>query len=449
MERLTRRQLLAIMGGGFLAAACGPVKNIHLPVRPAAEAITDYQLSLLADPNSVSSGDITPLGQYLDTSINESLLGLVNGHLQTNPLEIGNFAFVVNPAYVLETVDEERFLPTVNNPSAILRSKRDSREIKAVSDRALWAMENNRLGAAVIEADKEISDKNLKVITSLLLERGVQLFIIGNEPNDPSAVWRDKPSLIYHYCSQIKRILSDFGRNIEVSLPGLAYYGDGTYLGNLLDIFLSQTGQGNFLPVDVVSDHFYGGVYDLVSRVKSMRQVIKRRGLNLKYYLTELGSPGVLTYHEEIADDTLAKSFIPAAVSLAIASGVDRIFYYSFFDSTEPRLSLVEGRDGHLTPKSSYQSFRLMAKLMARLKTISLEERGQYSRIFIEREDGIKAEVIWSNLDQNELEWGLTEKVGVFDVFGYEDRQSKENGILYLKPRPRPFLSGEPRILIH
>ena len=68
---------------------------------------------------------------------------------------------------------------------------------------------------------------------NLLSDRGVDLFVIGNEPNDPNTPWRNDFNRIYQYCSMATRALKELDKPGEISPPGLAYYGDGGYLGKV------------------------------------------------------------------------------------------------------------------------------------------------------------------------------------------------------------------------
>ena len=145
---LTRRDFLKLASVTSLAYGCS--QNSLVSVRPASEAVTSYQLKLLSDQDGVI-GELSPLEKLLDSEIYESPIGLVNAHLGGD-LEIGNFAFVVDPSYLLETVNEEQLIATVNSRKGI--ANQDLNKIRDVSDKAVWAMGNGRFGAAVIETDR-------------------------------------------------------------------------------------------------------------------------------------------------------------------------------------------------------------------------------------------------------------------------------------------------------
>jgi len=438
---LTRRDFLKLASVTSLAYGCS--QNRLVSVRPASEAVTSYQLKLLSDQDGVI-GELSPLEKLLDSEIYESPIGLVNAHLGGD-LEIGNFAFVVDPSYLLETVNEEQLIATVNSRKGI--ANQDLNKIRDVSDKAVWAMGNGRFGAAVIETDRNLTYQRIKTMINLLSDRGVDLFVIGNEPNDPNTPWRNDFNRIYQYCSMATRALKELDKPGEISPPGLAYYGDGGYLGRFLDYSTNRANQNSEkLPFSVVSDHIYCAVDNVVDRIRSIQSEISKRGLKLKYYVTELGFPERLI-DDSVVDNTLAECFIaPCLASVMGSRVVDRLFFYTLLDTTNPGLSLIATQNGEVKPKSTYQAWKVLAKTFARIRNCSIQNLQDLIRISGKRADGISISVVCSKLVGQNVTVPTLPREKVFDVFGQPC--ALQDGQLLLQPRPASDLTGPAKIII-
>jgi len=324
---------------------------------------------------------------------------------------------------------------------------------RRIFDRAVWAMANGRQGTAVVELNRPLSRDRVVRLVRSLYEYGVRTIIWGNEPNDPGAAWRDNlPELVKTIttAAEVKKqyTLDD----LENSLPGMAYFGQGEYLQKLLETFDAlipgwASGSSKYLPFQRVVDHYYGPVDGFLQRLTAMRETMARLGLNdLKFDLAEVGNP-TANDGQRATDDQLAEGYIPQISSLAIASGMmDRLYYYSLLDGNDG-YSLARVENGGLAVKRSYRAFVTMAMLLSNISGISRSETGDTMRVDASRNDGIEFSVVWSKAAGGDVVVAVPPGKRVFDVFGSEVREPNPQQVV-LRPRGHPLLAGPARILI-
>ena len=280
--------------------------------------------------------------------------------------------------------------------------------------------------------------------------------MLGNEPNHPAVAWRDNPQRFYEASVTAKKTLETIGaKNVLISLPGLAHYGGDEYLAKLIKEFTAlsynHTERANppFLPVDIVSDHFYGSIQDLLPRIMLMRARMKKEGIgDKKYFITEIGNPKGDFRQNEITNQELAECYIPQVLSLAVGSQlVDRIFYYSLYDATNAEHSLAKRQDGKLEKTPAYTSWSVMTRLLARTNHISLTQERNHDRVDGKRRDGIHFSVLWATHMEEPAYVPIPKDAKVFSALGQELKERSEETLL-LPPPSRDSLGGPAAIFL-
>lgn len=485
--RITRRRLfqwaLALAGSAGLqpispasARPLPPDGDLPLPVPPSSrqpQPSVSYDIPLRSPEEAIKACLVrrsweerrgipqpSPLDLLLGNgSLADSRLGLANWPIldEAEDLHLGHFTFPISPYTTMADDGKQRFLLLSNtNIIANFRQRDYLEQIhRRMFDRAVWAMAAGRVGTATIEFDRGLTDVKAGHILRLLAQYGVKTIVWGNEPNSPYAPWRDNlPELleILFAAAQAKR---QYGlTDIDLSLPGLAYYGQGEYLQKMLRALKEAQKRGSrawpwqSLPIERVADHYYGPVEEFLPRIKKMRDIMAQEGVgSLKYDLTEAGNPTIDPDQQKASDNQLAECHIPQLSSMAVASGlVDRFYYYSLLGSNyEDSLTLIDG--GRLAKRSSYSAFLTMAKLLARLDKVSLAEEKDLVRVEGSRTDGVDFTVVWSKLPDRDLVVALPKGKRVFDAFGQEVKGDKPDQVV-LKPKQHPSLAGPARIIL-
>ncbi|MHB1161508.1 MAG: hypothetical protein ACYC66_04860 [Chloroflexota bacterium] len=445
-----------------LIEACvarGNSLSSDMPMRLPAEAVESCR-ARRQSAEKRAAPQLSPLQQLLAaTPLAESRLGLSHWTIleEEEDLNLGHFRFPVSPYTAFAEDGRQRFLLLGNFP--LLGEFRGWDYLENVQrrifDRGLWAMANGCQGTAVVEFDRPTSPEKVSGLIRILYEYGVRTITWGNELNDPHTPWRDNlPELV-----KIFRVAADTKRqyqmdDLDLSLPGLAYYGNGEYLQKLLKTFgalLPRRLPGEpikQLPFQRVVDHYYGPVEGFLQRLTLMRETMDREGMNgLKFDLAEVGNPTMNGGQEQATDEQLAEGYVPQITSLAIASGMmDRLYYYSLLDRDDG-YSLVRIDKGNLARKPSYHSFITMARLLSRLSKITWSETGETMRVEGSRTDGIEFTLVWSRVTGRELVVPVPSDKRIFDALGQEVKEAAPQQVA-LPPRSHPSLAGPARILV-
>jgi hypothetical protein len=431
------------------------VVSLSPRLRTIEEAVVVNQSRLSNPEQAIIRLPENALEKKVNTQLLESRIGLVNGHFWPGE-DVANFAFPVSPHLDRATFKTQEFPLFINNQKVLDFYGQDTLKMQSdFSDHTVWAMQNGRRAFAVVETDYLESSNwfnRAQLVTDLklLAQSGVSGFIVGNEPNDPYTPWRNSLSRIYADSRLIWETVSKLPQQPQVLLPGLAYWGDETYLKQLL-IFFKQQGsvQNMVFPFSGVADHFYGSVDDLLPRIRLMRQTINQQGFKgASYNLTEVGDPGINTPQFQISERQRAEEFIPQVLALACASKVvQEINWYAFYTGNDGYSSLVEFRNGRFSPKQSYQSYANTARLLSRIGQIEYVEEDDISEVHAQRTDGIEFKIVWLN---TETEKAIPVPAGfeVFDALGNSLEEETETLMLKLEPRSQPFLTGKVRFLI-
>lgn len=432
--------------------------TLDMPLRPVADACTACSnrraaLGSRSDPNP------SPLERILSaTPLAESRLGLANWPLldETEDINIGHFTFPISPFNVTADDGTQEFLLLSNNQVIANFRRSDYLEQiqKQLFDRAVWAMREGRTGTAIVEFDRPVTTQKVDRIVGLLGNYGVRSIIWGNELNDPSTPWRDDLPALFDVFSAANAARRKYGlNNLDLSLPGLAYYGHGEYLQKMFRAFRDLQRKKfpsapNDLPVQRVADHFYGPVDTFLQRIKDIRGLMAAEGVTqLKYDLTELGNPSLGTNLTRASDQQMAEGFIHQVASIAIGSNlVDRINYYSLLDAADDH-SVMRVEDGRLVKKPTYQAIVVAAKLLARLKTLNVLEERDLVRVDGRRTDGVSFQILWSKVSDRDLWTSLPAGTRVFDALGQEIKEERV-GQFALRPRQHPALGGPARITV-
>jgi hypothetical protein len=441
-----------------LPTVASPQDVGDMPMRHAARAIRDCG-TRRRQAEREASRDASELGRVLaTTALWESRLGLANWMLldEREDLNLGNLTFPISPYTVMADDGDSRFL-LLSNGNAVGDFREDEyleRTHRRMFDRSIWAISNGATVTASVEFDRPISPEKGARIFRLLAGHGVRTVIWGNEPNDPYTPWRDDIPNVFEILSLSDEVRETQGlERTDLSLPGLAYYGHGEYLEKMLQTVKElqrQRGSSDparSLPVQRVTDHFYGPVDQFLPRIRQMRDIMAREGVgHLKYDLTEIGNP-TMGHAHKAGDERLAECFFPQIASLAITSGlVDRIYVYSLLGSTWED-SLVEVRDGRLLMRPSYRAFVLLAKLLARIEGIGIVEDGEVVHVAGSRSDGIGFSVVGSRVEGRELTIPVPRGARTFTSLGDEVKEG-EGTHLTLWPKNHPSLAGPARIII-
>lgn len=402
---------------------------------------------------------LSPLVQLLGrTPLSESRIGLNHWLLMDEPedLDLGHFRFAISPYTAFVDDGKQRHLLFGNFP--LIGSFRGMDYLEDVQrhmfDRGVWAMANGCQGTAVVELDRPLSPQKVGRIVRALYDYGVRTITWGNELNDPGAGWRDNPAELVKVFSAAAETRRQYHLDdLELSLPGMAYFGHGEYLRNILGIFRSllpgwSDGSIRHLPFQRAVDHYYGPVDGFLRRLGLMRETMASVGLNdLKFDLAEVGNPTLHEGQQHTTDEHIAEGYIPQITSLAIASGMmDRLHYYSLLDRDDG-YSLVRIEGGRLAKKRSYFAFATMARLLSRLSTLSWSETGETMRVDGSRTDGIDFTVLWSMATGRDMVVPLPPGRRAFDALGSEVR-GPEPGQVVLRPRGHPSLGGAAVILV-
>lgn len=430
---------------------------LEVPFRSPADAVSDctQRRSAYGCQNTSSSSALEMV--LANTSLAESRLGLGNWPLldESEDPNLGHFTFPISPYDVTSDDGVQQFLLFSN--SQIIANFRTGGYLeqaqKQMFDRAVWAMQQGRKGTAIVEFDRPVPPEKVDRIVKLLSYYGVKIIIWGNELNDPNAPWRDNLPALFDILSTANDTRKTYGlSDVELSLPGLAYYGHGEYLQKMLSTFrdLQRTkypSAPNDFPVQRVADHYYGPVDGLLQRIQMIRGIIAATGVTqLKYDLTEIGNPTLGGNQQLASDQQLAEGYIPQIASIAIASNqVDRINYYSLLDASDDH-SLMRVQDGRLVKKPSYQAVVVAAKLLARLTSLTVTDQGNLSRVDGRRTDNIAFQILWSKVGQDV--WAdLPNGARVFNALGQEIQPQRPNQIL-LERSQLPVLAGPARIVV-
>ncbi|HEX9016118.1 MAG TPA: hypothetical protein VF960_08985 [Chloroflexota bacterium] len=478
---VSRRQLLGWVPGlaALAAAGSGQVSASTsvpsaLPVSALAAVSADDALDMPFRTREEAIVDCTRRRYWEDRRANqvpgplEKILGiapLTGSRLalanwpqldETEDLNLGSFSFPISPFNITADDGIQQFLLFSNSQIISNFRHREYLEVvhRRIFDRAVWALDQGRNATAVVEFDRPVTDQKVDRIVKLLTYYGVRTIIWGNELNDPSAPWRDNLPALFDIYTTAARVLREMKANdVELCLPGLAYYGFGEYLQKMLRSF-KDLQRGKFpktpddLPVQRIADHYYGAVEDLLPRIQIIRGILSSEGLSrLKYDLTEVGNPTLPPGQPRATDDQLADSFIPQIACLAVGSGmVERVTYYSLLDASD-YYSFVRVDDDHLSLKPGYRAFVTMAKLLSGLKRASVVDDKQ--RVVFEgaRSDGVEFQVVWSKVQDRELWTDLPERGRLFDVMGRETAAERP-GQFALRPKQHPALAGPARIVI-
>lgn len=436
-----------------------PTTNADLPWRPRSAAIKDCVLRReLAERRAATQ--TTPLGALLArTSLAESRIGLANWHLmeEAEDLNLGHFTFPISP--FTTTVDDgrQRFLLLSN--TNIIGNFRYLDYLEHIQrrmfDRAVWAMAGGRAGTATIEFDRGLGSLKTEHIVRLLNTHGVRTIIWGNETNSPYAPWRDDLSALFEIFMDADATRKRYGiTDTDLSLPGLAYYGQGEYIQKMARTFkdlLARRGHTNFaasFPVQRLADHYYGPVEQFLPRIRMMKDVMAREGLSfLKYDMTEVGNPTMEPGAPKASDEQLAECHIPQICSIAVGSGlVDRFYYFSLLGVTYDD-SLTNVENGRLVKRPSYNAFVNLAKLLSRIDKLSLVEEPNTMLLDGTRTDGLGFTIVWSKVSDREVTRDLPAGRRVFDAFGNEIKETRPNQFT-LKPKAHPMLAGPARIIV-
>jgi len=429
-----------------------------IPTRSPDEAVASCLARRESQQERGAAPAPSPLGQLLaGTPLSESRLGLNNWPIleESEELELGHFRFAISPYTAFVDDGKQRFLLFANSPLAGgFRSSDYLEDVqRRMFDRAVWMMANGCRGAAVVEFDRPLSAARVGHTVRALYDFGVRTIIWGNEPNDPGASWRDNLPELVKIFSAAADTRKQYGLDdLELSLPGMAYFGQGEYLQKLLGTFDAllpgwSGGSSKYLPFQRVADHYYGPVDGFLQRLTEMRQIMAKVGLNdLKFDLAEVGNPTANT-GQPATDQQLAEGYIPQIASLAVASGMmDRLYYYSALDGGADQYSLAGIKDGGLVLKPSYHAFVTMARLLSRISGISWSETAETMRVDGSRTDGIEFTVVWSKATDRDVAVPLPPGRRVFDALGSEVKGPDPQQVV-LSPRGHPALAGPARIL--
>ena len=426
-----------------------------IPTRSPSEAVA----SCLArrQPEEKNRSAPSALQQLLATPLSQSRIGLNSWPMleESEELDLGHFRFAISPYVPFVDDGKQRFLLFGNYPLIGGFRGRDYVEDvqRRMFDRAVWVMANGCQGTVVVEFDRPLSTDRVGHIVRALYDYGVRTIIWGNEPNDPGAAWRDNlPELVKIFSAAAdtrKRYNLD---DLELALPGMAYFGQGEYLQKLLQTFDAllpgwSDGSSKYLPFQRVTDHYYGPIDGFLQRLTEMRQTMAKVGLNdLKFDLAEVGNPTV-NQGPLVTDQQLAEGYIPQITSLAVASGMmDRLYFYSALDAGDDRYSLTRIENGGLVMKPSYQAFVTMARLLSRLSNISWSETGETMRVDGSRTDGVEFTVVWSKVTDRDVVVPVPSGKRVFDALGSEVKLPDPQQVA-LSPRVHPALAGTARVL--
>lgn len=451
--------------------------HLQLPFRSRERAIAAYEKKRIETPlPSEEKRQPTPLERILQhTKLSDhSHWGIVNGHIW-HPTEnqdlAHNLIFALNPLQGYIDNGREK-VPLFSNTKNILNFRAGSVDENHIElfDQVAWAASQGHRLVGVVELDNDFSPEKMEYFTRILAYADVKDVIIGNEPNIPEAKWRDSPQRILSVCKAVKETYLGLKLfDATVSLPALAYYGNGEYLKKLLD-FVKQSGEKYMIknqfgiktiPLDAVADHYYGPVHDykqadttkgFLSRIDQMKKIINESGFKgLKYIISEIGNPAKDVYKDTISDHQLAEGYIPQMVGLgtwAARSGkVDKMYYYSLIDGAHPEHSLGIINDGKLTAKDSYKAFAIAVKLYSRLTFLDKVEDNHLVRLIVKRWDGIEFETMWSKQDQKNQIYDVPGGYKVYDALGEEVKPESKRTI-QLAPREKGYLAGAPQILV-
>jgi len=392
------------------------------------------------------------------TPLSQSRLGLHNWPMleESEALDAGHFRFALSPHTAFVDDGRQRFLLFGN--SSLVGSFRGRDYLEEVQrrmfDRAVWAMANGCQGTAVVELDRPLSPERVSRLVRALHEYGIRTITWGNEPNDPGAAWRDNLSELVKVFAAARDARKQYVLDdLEFSLPGMAYFGQGEYLQKLLGTFDALIpgwagGSSKQLPFQRVVDHYYGPVEGFLQRLTLMRETMAKLGLNdLKFDLSEVGNPTTNPGEQPATDTQMAEGYIPQITSLAIGSGMmDRLYVYSLLDGDD-RFSLARVDNGSLVPKPSYQAFVNMARLLSNLSSVSWSETGETMRVDGTRTDGIDFSVVWSKVSGRDVVLPVPAGRRVFDALGVETGQANPQQVA-LGPKSHPSMAGPVRILV-
>ena len=203
--------------------------NVGVPFRPIEDAFAACNQRRISEGGR-NDANSSPLEKILaGTSLAESRLGLGNWPLldETEDINLGHFTFPISPFNPTADDGTQEFLLVSNNHVIANFRQGDYLEQiqRRIYDRAVWAMREGRIGAAVVEFDRPVMPQKVDRIVRLLGYSGVKSIVWGNELNDPSTPWRDDLSALFDILCAAADAKRKYGLNsLHLWLPGLAYY---------------------------------------------------------------------------------------------------------------------------------------------------------------------------------------------------------------------------------
>ncbi len=447
-----RRFALTLIGLGA-AYGVGISKPNHryrslplIPMRSVSEAIEASTLRRVMAQSTQPIYEPSPLEKILGTSRpnqRETGLGLVNESVfeEFEQLNLGSFTFAFKP-WNPTFESNGQIVPLFANNPRFADFRKDDEALIRVVDRTIFAIHFGQKVTSVVETDMFEEGSFLDGIR-LLLSYDVRNIIVGNEPNIESATKADKPGIILKIAHLIRQEARSMKiSSIHISTPGLAHYGDGEYLEELI-----RKARGNF-PFDGVSDHNYGSVEGFPQRIRFMRKKMEELGMgHLPYEVTETGNP-TDHYKDEVTDRELAEGGVILRLLVGLATGqADAISWYSALDWGRPDHSLMKVENGRLLPRDTYIAYKNLAALYQGIIQKEIIFEKDTLAVKARRTDGITFTAIGSRLEgDKKIQFPMQEGDKPFYTTG---QPTGEVGFVELRPKVKEYLVGPQKIIIH
>jgi hypothetical protein len=150
----------------------------------------------------------------------------------------------------------------------------------------------------------------------------------------------------------------------------------------------------------------------LTALIADTKQLMTHSGLDLDLWFTEMGAPvnaapdgdffGYPASGDSVDGLTPAQTadFLAQAYALALASGVEKVFWYNYRDAG-PERDMAESNFGLVDfwgyPKPAYAAFSTSARMLEFARPISMEQRDTVSIATFEN-DGLVVRAMWSTV---------------------------------------------------
>lgn len=234
----------------------------------------------------------------------------------------------------------------------------------------------------------------------------VQAWEIWNEPDYPRghfAFWWGSKADYYQLLKVAYRAIRSVDPDATVLLAGLMYWGDPSFLPDLLDLVAADPeapAHNHFF--DAVAWHVYSRPADAFERVQRSRALLHARVGPKAIWINEGNLPAwpesrLNSYAPFPLSGTLEEqaAWVVQWHAYALAAGADRVVLYRMHDSDEPEAWGLARSDGTLRP--AFVAYQLAARYFSHATSVTRAPQGDVEQIVFDR-PGQRVVALWSRV---------------------------------------------------